>query len=179
MPIHKGGYIMKEFEFKNSGKGGSPRDAEGNMVVPNHPPVMRNPDGSVKPPYAPDPPVTGGSAPAPAPPPQIDQGEGSIVTPPEGDFNNEAFQGSMQQILSDNLGQFVVCEFIVGTGPALTVKEGILYNVGRSFIVLYEELNRNYVVCDIFSIKFVTFYLPGERPRRYTSNSLSGGRMRR
>ena len=73
-------------------------------------------------------------------------------------------RGSMQQILSENLGQFVVCEFLIGT-QAMTRKEGILYSVGRSYLTLYEEVNMNYVVCDIFSIKFVTFYLPGRRPR--------------
>lgn len=175
---------MNEFEFKNSGFDCCPRDADGNLVTPDNHPIVRNPDGTVRPPYVP--PVTGGTAPEPMNPtppmnPPADQGESSIVTPPEGDFNTEAFQGSMQQILSDNIGQFVVCEFIIGTGPALTVKEGVLYSVGRSFLVLYEELNRNYVVCDMFSIKFVTFYLPGQRPRRYTSGgaATAGGRMRR
>ncbi|MCI9626242.1 MAG: hypothetical protein HFI90_05610 [Clostridia bacterium] len=169
---------MNEFEFKNSGFDCCPRDADGNLVTPDNTPIVRNPDGTIRPPYTP--PETGGVAPSPMNPP-IDQGENSIVTPPEGEFNTEAFQGSMQQILSDNIGQFVVCEFIIGTGPTLTVKEGVLYSVGRSFIVLYEELNRNYVVCDIFSIKFVTFYLPGQRPRRYTSGgaTTAGGRMRR
>ena len=94
---------------------------------------------------------------------RIRDGNG-ITTPPEEDFNTETMQGSMQQILSDNLGQFVVCEFLIGTAEMVR-KEGILYSVGRSFVVLYEEINMNYVVCDIFSIKFVTFYLPGRRPR--------------
>lgn len=89
---------------------------------------------------------------------------GNIVVPPEEDFDTDSMRGSMQQILSDNLGQFVVCEFLVGT-ENIVRKEGILYSVGRSYLTLYEEINMNYVVCDIFSIKFVTFYLPGRRPR--------------
>ena len=76
----------------------------------------------------------------------------------------------MQQILSENLGQFVVIEFLIGT-QAMTEKMGILYSVGRGFVVLYEELQNRYVVCDIFSIKFVTFYEPGQRPRGYNGNS--------
>lgn len=91
---------------------------------------------------------------------------GVIVTPPEESFNSEAMRGSMQQILSDNLGQFVVCEFLIGTAAPLVRKEGILYSVGRSYVALYEETNRNFIVCDIFSIKFVTFYLPNMRPQR-------------
>lgn len=95
---------------------------------------------------------------------------GTITTPPQSDFDNPAFQGSMQQILSENLGQFVVIEFLIGT-QAMTEKMGILYSVGRGFVVLYEELQNRYVVCDIFSIKFVTFYEPGQRPRGYNGNS--------
>ena len=91
------------------------------------------------------------------------QENGGLVTPPEEDFNTDAMRGSMQQILADNLGNFVVCEFLVGT-QAMTRKEGILYNVGRSYLTLYEENSQTFVVCDIFSVKFVTFYLPGQRP---------------
>ena len=31
-------------------------------------------------------------------------------------------------------------------------------------MTLYEEASQNFVVCDIFSLKFITFYLPGRRP---------------
>lgn len=93
--------------------------------------------------------------------------ETDFVTPPEESFNTEAMRGSMQQILADNLGNYVVCEFLIGT-QNMTKKEGILYFVGRSYVTLYEEISREYIVCDIFSIKFVTFYLPGQRPQRGT-----------
>ena len=98
------------------------------------------------------------------------QENGGLVTPPEEDFNTDAMRGSMQQILADNLGNFVVCEFLVGT-QAMTRKEGILYNVGRSYMTLYEENSQTFVVCDIFSVKFVYFYMPGDRPR-YNYNLL-------
>ena len=91
------------------------------------------------------------------------QENGGLVTPPAENFNTNTMQGSMQQILSDNLGNFVVCEFLVGT-QAMTQKHGILYSVGRSYLTLYEESSQTFVVCDIFSVKFVTFYLPGQRP---------------
>ncbi|MCI8624059.1 MAG: hypothetical protein HFG26_10420 [Provencibacterium sp.] len=97
------------------------------------------------------------------------QGNNELVTPPVENFDTEAMRGSMQEIFSDNLGQFVVCEFLIGT-QATTRKEGILYSVARSYIVLYEELSHTFVVCDIFSIKFVTFYLPGQRPQRNIPN---------
>lgn len=103
---------------------------------------------------------------------------GSITTPPEENFDTDALRGSMQQILSENLGQYVVCEFLIGT-TTMTRKEGILYSVGRSFIVLYEEVMMNYIVCDIFSIKFVTFYLPGRRPRNRAAGNSPQPRMER
>ena len=93
------------------------------------------------------------------------QESGGLVTPPEENFNTDTMRGSMQQILSDNLGSDVMCEFLVGT-QAMTRKEGILYSVGRSYLTLYEETSQTFVVCDIFSVKFVTFYLPGQRPGR-------------
>lgn len=97
------------------------------------------------------------------------QDNGELVTPPEENFDTEAMRGSMQEIFSDNLGQYVVCEFLIGT-QATTRKEGILYSVARNYIVLYEEASHTFVVCDIFSIKFVTFYLPGQRPQFSVAN---------
>ena len=74
-----------------------------------------------------------------------------------------ACQGSIPQFLSDNIGYFVVIEFLIGT-QAMTSRQGILYSVGASYIILYEETSRTFVMCDIFSVKFVTFYFPGQRP---------------
>ena len=50
-------------------------------------------------------------------------------------------------------------------------KQGMLYFVGRSFVTLYDENVNNFIVCDIFSVKFVYFYMPGDRPR-YNYNLL-------
>lgn len=81
----------------------------------------------------------------------------------EGNFNTVAMEGSMQQILSENLGNFVVVDFLIGT-ESREIKQGILYSVGNSYIVLYDDVTNVYNVCDIFAVKFVTFYLPGQRP---------------
>lgn len=100
----------------------------------------------------------------------------SLVTPPQENFDEAGMRGSMQEILSDNLGQYVVCEFLVGT-QAMTRKEGLLYSVGRAYVTLYDETAQTFVVCDIFSIKFVTFFMPGQRPGRsggQTSMPISG-----
>lgn len=98
---------------------------------------------------------------------------GRLVTPPPQTFDSVGMQGSMQKILSENIGQYVVCEFLIGT-QAMTTKEGILYSVGTSYVTLYEETTQTFVVCDFFSIKFVTFYLPGQRPVRPRPQPRSG-----
>lgn len=101
---------------------------------------------------------------------------GSLVVPPEENFNTPAMQGSLQQFLADNLGEYVVVEFLIGT-QSITRKQGVLYSVGRSVLTLYEETSQTFVVCDIFSVKFVTFYLPGQRPYRVPAASYAPGSM--
>lgn len=86
-------------------------------------------------------------------------------SPPQQNFNTEEMRGSMQNILSQNIGQYVVIEFLIGT-ERLMRKQGLLYFVGTSFVTLFDDMTNNFIVCDIFSIKFVYFYFPGDRPRR-------------
>lgn len=81
---------------------------------------------------------------------------GNFTVPPDQDFNTVTFQGSMQQVLQENVGKYVIVEFLIGTG-SLTSRQGMLYYVGTQFLVLYDEFEARYVVCDIFSVKFVTF----------------------
>ncbi len=64
--------------------------------------------------------------------------------------------GSFQEILSMNLGYYVICEFLVGT-QQIVVKQGILYQVGTSYMVLYNRAEETYTICDFYSLKFVTF----------------------
>lgn len=91
--------------------------------------------------------------------------EPTFNTPVQEAFNTEEMQGSMQQILARNIGEYIVAEFLIGTERIMR-KQGILYFVGRSFVTLYDDMHNNYIVCDIFSIKFVYFYYPGQRPPR-------------
>ena len=91
--------------------------------------------------------------------PQFD----SINIPPEQNFNTAAMNGSLQQFLADNMGEYVIVEFLVGT-QTMTQKAGVLYAVGSSVLTLYEEVSQTFITCDIFSVKFVTFFLPGHRP---------------
>lgn len=73
------------------------------------------------------------------------------------------YEGSMQQLLSQNTGYYVSCEFLIGT-QNLVRREGILYQVGSSFMVLYDVPLQRYIICDFYALKFVTFYEPGSEP---------------
>ncbi len=94
-----------------------------------------------------------------------------FTTPPQRSFDSEEMKGSLQRILAENIGEYVVVEFLIGTAMIMR-KQGILYFVGTSYITLYDDQERNFIVCDIFSIKFVYFYFPGDRPRQRNFNVL-------
>ena len=96
-----------------------------------------------------------------------------FYSPPQQDFNTDEMRGSMQQILANNIGEYVLVEFLIGT-EQMVRKQGILYHVGTAYLTLYDDILRNFIVCDIFSIKFVYFYFPGDRPRQ-NFNMLNGG----
>ncbi|MEG2378349.1 MAG: hypothetical protein RSC43_08355 [Clostridia bacterium] len=76
----------------------------------------------------------------------------------------EVYRGSLAAILQNNLGYYVVCEFLVGTNN-IVIKDGVLYAVGINFVTLYQEDEERYVICDLYSLKFVNFYASRTRPR--------------
>lgn len=104
------------------------------------------------------------------------RGLDNFYHPPQENFDSEEMRGSMQMILSQNIGQFVVIEFLIGT-QEIVRKQGMLYFVGRSYVTLYDEAANNFIICDIFSVKFVYFYMPGDRPR--TNYNILPGMMGR
>ena len=80
---------------------------------------------------------------------------GAFTVPPDQNFDTLGFQGSMQQVLQENVGKYVIVEFLIGTN-GLTSRQGMLYYVGTQFLVLLDEFESRFIVCDIFSVKFVT-----------------------
>ena len=68
-------------------------------------------------------------------------------------------------MLGNNIGQYVVMEFLIGT-QQLVRKQGILYLVGTDYVVLYDDVLNRYLVCDLYSIKFTHFFMPGDRPNQ-------------
>lgn len=71
--------------------------------------------------------------------------------------NTQVYYGSFSSILAQNLGQYVVVDFLIGT-DRLETREGILYSSGINFLSLYDPLEDRYIVCDLYAVKFVTFY---------------------
>lgn len=90
---------------------------------------------------------------------------GGINVPdePATEFETPGMQGSMQQLLSENLGKYVMADFLIGVS-SIVRRIGILYSVGRGFLVLYDDNSHTFDVCDIFSLKFVAFFPPGFEP---------------
>lgn len=62
-----------------------------------------------------------------------------------------------QGYLRSIIGKKVLVEFLLGTEGS-TDRSGILTDVGVSYIILQETETGNRVLCDIYSIKFVTIF---------------------
>lgn len=78
--------------------------------------------------------------------------------------------GSMIRLLQANLGRQVAAEFWVGTYEII-VKRGILTAVSENYLILYDDENQTDIVCDFYSLRFVTFCAAGAR----TDAGESGG----
>lgn len=61
----------------------------------------------------------------------------------------------LQGYLKTILGRFVRVDFLIGTGTFVD-KEGTLVDVGIDYITLREAQTDNLVICDLYSIKFVS-----------------------
>lgn len=64
-------------------------------------------------------------------------------------------KGYIPYYLASNIGKNVRAEFIVGTNQ-YTDKTGELIEVGINYFVLYDVNSRTHVMCDLYSVKFVT-----------------------
>lgn len=65
--------------------------------------------------------------------------------------------GYTQYYLKQQIGKRVKIEFLIGTNM-LVDREGTLLDVGISYLVIREVDTNNLVMCDMYSIKFVTIY---------------------
>ncbi len=62
-----------------------------------------------------------------------------------------------QGFLQTQIGRPVKVEFLIGTNM-LVDREGELVKVGTDYIILQETETDDYLLCDIYSIKFIRFY---------------------
>lgn len=68
----------------------------------------------------------------------------------------EANQTSWKTLLAQNLGRYVLVSFLLGTQQTV-VAEGVLYEIGNDYIVLYQPVRDSYITADLYSVKFVEF----------------------
>lgn len=59
--------------------------------------------------------------------------------------------------LQGRIGKYIKIEFLIGTGMWID-REGILQEVGISYIVIKETGTNDMLMCDIYSIKFVRVF---------------------
>ena len=83
-------------------------------------------------------------------------------SPPDGTANGVNPE-TIQEVIALSVGNYVVVEFLVGT-QNIVRKEGVLTAVGISWLLLYDETAGTSIVCDMYSVKFVTYFDPGVRP---------------
>ena len=84
-------------------------------------------------------------------------GLGGNVQLPQGENS-----GSMIRLLQANLGRQVAAEFWVGSYEII-VKCGILTAVSENYLILYDAENQTDIVCDFYSLRFLTFCAAGAR----------------
>ncbi|MCQ4795527.1 hypothetical protein [Anaerofustis stercorihominis] len=99
----------------------------------------------------------------------IMEGDGSNIPP-------EFTAGTTPSILNTIKGEFCICEFLIGS-DTLVSKQGIIYSVGLSYFTLYNVENNEYIICDIYSVKFIT--LPRGNMRDYMPSSPNNNNSRR
>ena len=94
-----------------------------------------------------------------APPFQADTiSRTSIMTSGAG-VRNSVLTGTdfTQGFLQTQIGRHVKVEFLLGTNMFVD-REGVLIKVGTDYIIIQETETDDYLLCDIYSIKFIRFY---------------------
>ena len=87
------------------------------------------------------------------------------------DSLEEVFRGSMKALLLRNIGNYVVATFLIGTQGTVSW-EGILYDVGNDYLAIYQTGRDQYIVSDLYSLKYVEFY--DTRRREMCEAALNG-----
>ena len=67
-------------------------------------------------------------------------------------------KGYIPYYLASNIGKSVRAEFIIGSNQYAD-KTGVLSEVGINYFVLHDVNSRTDIMCDLYSVKFVTILL--------------------
>ncbi len=70
---------------------------------------------------------------------------------------------NFQEMLSNLIGNYIITELLIGI-DRLVLRQGYLTAVGPSYYILYDPEPNVNTVCDIYSLKFVSYFESGERP---------------
>ncbi len=62
-----------------------------------------------------------------------------------------------QGFLQTQIGRHVKVEFLIGTNMLID-REGLLVKAGTDYIIIQETETDDYLLCDMYSIKFIRFY---------------------
>lgn len=84
----------------------------------------------------------------------LDEPTGSVQGPPP-----STEPGFIPYYLASNIGRNVRAEFVIGTNQYID-KAGMLSEVGINYFVLRDINSRTDIMCDLYSVKFVTILRP-------------------
>ena len=81
----------------------------------------------------------------------METGTGSISY----ETDEQLIDGTVRQLLARYLGQYVICELLIGL-RSMTVRDGVLVEVGKEYFTLQDPTSSSMTSCDLYSLKFVT-----------------------
>jgi hypothetical protein len=93
----------------------------------------------------------------PAPPQRPNVPDRTISVQPEPIPFPGADKGYLQNVLNRYIGEQVRVEFLIGTS-ILVDKSGTLLEVGINYLILQLAETDDLLVCDLYSVKFVTVF---------------------
>lgn len=66
---------------------------------------------------------------------------------------------SIQEVLAKALGRYAICELLIGANT-IDTREGYLCYVGKNYFMLYQPETATCMMCDLYSLKYITFFAP-------------------
>ena len=80
--------------------------------------------------------------------------------------NDMPKQQNVQQMMMGYIGKYVICELLIGL-RSMSVREGVLIEVGQNYFILQNPNNGDHTSCDLYSLKFLTVPASGQKTSPY------------